>query len=252
MGEQVVELVLAERRAQRGLGDPHDAVAVVVDRDDRLHRVDHAEEHGGLALDKVSSVIISEEVSQSASFAATFGAHCNLVVLPLSLFGTDAQKRRYLPRLLSGELLGAYCLSESGSGSDALGARARADVQPDGSFLLNGEKMWITNGGFADIFIVFAKVGGEQFSAFIVERAFGGVTSGAEEHKMGLHGSSTTPVVLQDVRVPAENLLGERGQGFIEILNSPSGPPGASGGGRDTAFVEELARRSDASPWPAA
>ena len=180
---------------------------------------DVAEEYGGLALDKVSSVVISEQISKSASFAATFGAHANLVILPLSLFGTDAQKRQYLPRLLSGELIGGYCLTEPGSGSDALGAKTRATKQADGSYLLSGEKMWITNGGFADVFIVFAKVDGEQFTAFIVERSFGGLTSGNEEHKMGLHGSSTTPILLQDVRVPPENVLGEVGKGHKVAFN---------------------------------
>jgi len=181
--------------------------------------LDVAEEYGGLNLDKVTSLIVSERMAASASFGATFGGQANLTVLPLFLFGTDAQKRKYLPKLLSGEIIGAYCLSETGSGSDALGAKTRAIRQADGSFVLNGEKMWITNGGFADIFIVFAKVDGEQFSAFIVERAFGGVTSGKEEHKMGLHGSSTTAIILQDVKVPAENLLGEVGKGHKVAFN---------------------------------
>ena len=181
--------------------------------------LDVAEEYGGVNLDKVTSLIVSERMAASASFGATFGGQANLTVLPLFLFGTDAQKRKYLPKLLSGEIIGAYCLSETGSGSDALGAKTRAVRQADGSFVLNGEKMWITNGGFADIFIVFAKVDGEQFSAFIVERAFGGVTSGKEEHKMGLHGSSTTEIILQDVKVPAENLLGEVGKGHKVAFN---------------------------------
>ena len=175
--------------------------------------VDAAEEYGGVDLDKVSSLIVSERISRSASFGATFGAQSNLTALPLVLFGTEAQKQQYLPRILSGALVGAYCLSEPGSGSDALGARTRATRNPDGSFTLDGEKAWITNGGFADVFIVFAKVDAESgeglFSAFIVERAFG-VKSGNEEHKMGLHGSSTTPVIFQNVRVPAENLLKKR------------------------------------------
>src|SRR5215470_6947523 len=179
--------------------------------------LDVAEEYGGINLDKVTSLIVSERVA--ASFGATFGGQANLTVLPLFLFGTDAQKRKYLPKLLSGEIIGAYCLSETGSGSDALGAKTRAVRQADGSFVLNGEKMWITNGGFADIFIVFAKVDGEQFSAFIVERAFGGVSSRKEEHKMGLHGSSTTEIILQDVKVPAENLLGEIGKGHKVAFN---------------------------------
>src|SRR5215510_7742534 len=164
--------------------------------------VDVPEAYGGLQLDKSTSMIVSEGMARSASFSATFGAQSNLMILPLTLFGTETQKRKYLTRLLTGELVGAYCLSEPGSGSDALGAKARATRQADGSFVLNGEKMWITNGGFADVYIVFAKVDGEHFSAFIVERAFPGVSSGKEEHKMGLHGSSTTPVILQDVKVP--------------------------------------------------
>jgi alkylation response protein AidB-like acyl-CoA dehydrogenase len=177
------------------------------------------ESYGGVDLDKVSSLIVSELVARSASFGATYGAQANLCILPIELFGTEAQKEHYLPRLVSGELVGAYALSESGSGSDALGARARAMRQPDGSFLLSGEKMWITNGGFADVFIVFAKVDGEAFSAFIVERAFGGVTSGKEEHKMGIHGSSTTPLLLENVPVPADNLLGEVGRGHKVAFN---------------------------------
>jgi alkylation response protein AidB-like acyl-CoA dehydrogenase len=215
-----------------------------------LMGADVAEEYGGLALDKVSSVVISEQISLSASFAATFGAHANLVILPLSLFGTEEQKRRYLPALLSGDLIGAYCLSEPGSGSDALGARTRATRLTDGSYLLNGEKMWITNGGFADVFIVFAKVEGEPsvgsgFSAFIVERAFGGLTSGKEEHKMGLHGSSTTPILLQDVPVPAGNLLGEAGRGHkiaFNVLNFARYKLGAMCGGGAIGAIAESAR----------
>jgi alkylation response protein AidB-like acyl-CoA dehydrogenase len=181
--------------------------------------VDVAEADGGLQLDKVTSVVVSEELSRAASFGATFGAQVNLIILPLSLFGTEDQKHRYLPRLLSGEWIGAYCLSESGSGSDALGAKTRAIRQADGSFVLSGEKLWITNGGFADLFVVFAKVDGEHFSAFVVERQWPGVSTGKEEHKMGLHGSSTTPVLLQDVRVPAGNLLGEIGKGHLIAFN---------------------------------
>jgi alkylation response protein AidB-like acyl-CoA dehydrogenase len=180
---------------------------------------DVPETYGGLDLDKVSAIIVGEAIGRSASFATTFGSQTGLVVTPVLCFGSDEQKRRYLPGLVSGELVGAYALSESGSGSDALGARARASRQPDGSFLLNGEKMWISNGGFADIFIVFAKVDGEHFTAFIVERAFVGVSSGKEEHKMGLHGSSTTPLILQDARVPAENVLGEIGKGHKVAFN---------------------------------
>jgi alkylation response protein AidB-like acyl-CoA dehydrogenase len=204
--------------------------------------VDVAEVYGGVQLDKIASVVVSERMSRSASFGATFGAQVNLAVLPLSLFGTETQKRQYLPGLISGETVGAYCLSEPGSGSDALGARTRATREADGSFILNGEKAWITNGGFADLFIIFAKVDGEHFSAFIVERAFAGVTSGKEEHKMGLHGSSTTPIILQDVRVPAENLLGELGKGHkiaFNVLNFARFKLGAMcGGGAQSAIGE--------------
>jgi alkylation response protein AidB-like acyl-CoA dehydrogenase len=178
------------------------------------------EEYGGLDLDKTSSLVVVEQIGPSASFATTFGGQANLCVLPMVLFGTPEQKEKYLPRLVSGELVGAYALSESGSGSDALAAKTRATKQPDGSWVLNGEKMWISNGGFADVIIVFAKVDGEHFTAFIVERAFPGVSSGKEEHKMGLHGSSTTPILLQDARVPAENVLGEIGKGHKVALNT--------------------------------
>ena len=193
------------------------------------------EQYGGLDLDKVSALVVSERIARSASMGATYGAQANLTIIPLVLFGTDAQKAKYLPGLVSGDTIGAYCLSESGSGSDALAARTRAVRQADGSWLLNGEKMWITNGGFADVFIVFAQASdpstssgqapassgssNDHFTAFIVERAFG-VKSGQEEHKMGLHGSSTTPVLLQDVKVPAENVLGEIGKGAKVALNT--------------------------------
>jgi alkylation response protein AidB-like acyl-CoA dehydrogenase len=182
---------------------------------------------GGVELDKVSALVVGEAVGRCASFATTFGAQTGLAVTPLLCFGTEEQKQKYVPRLVSGELIGAYALSESGSGSDALSARVRAVRQPDGSFVLNGEKMWITNGGFADVFIVFAKVLADaasdpangQFTAFIVERSFPGVTSGNEEHKMGLHGSSTTPLILQDARVPATSVLGEIGKGHKVAFN---------------------------------
>ncbi len=179
-----------------------------------------AEEYGGLDLDKASSLVVVERIARSASFATTFGGQANLCIMPLVLFGTPAQKQQYLPALVSGELVGAYALSESGSGSDALAAKTRATRQPDGSWVLNGEKMWISNGGFADVIIVFAKVDGEQFTAFIVERGFPGVSPGKEEHKMGLHGSSTTPILLQDARVPADNVLGEIGKGHKVALNT--------------------------------
>lgn len=182
--------------------------------------VDAPEAYGGLDLDKTSSMVVAEHISRAASFAVTFGGQTNLCILPIALFGTDDQKRKYLPKLVAGEMVGAYALSETGSGSDALAARTRADRQPDGSWLLNGEKMWISNGGFADLIIVFARADGEYFTAFLVERAFPGVSAGTEEHKMGLHGSSTTAIFLQDVHVPEANVLGEVGKGHKVALNT--------------------------------
>jgi alkylation response protein AidB-like acyl-CoA dehydrogenase len=181
---------------------------------------DVPEELGGVGLDKAASIVVGEAIGRSASFATTFGAETGLAIIPILCFGSEAQKQAYLPRLAAGEIVGAYALSEAGSGSDALAARARAVRQPDGSFVLNGEKMWITNGGFADLFIVFARIDGEHFSAFIVERGFPGVASGKEEHKMGLHGSSTTSLILQDVAVPAGSLLGAVGKGHKVALNT--------------------------------
>jgi alkylation response protein AidB-like acyl-CoA dehydrogenase len=210
-----------------------------------LLATDVPEAYGGLDLDKVSSVIVGEAVGRSASFATTFGAQTGLAITPILCFGTDEQKQKYLPRLVTAEIIGAYALSESGSGSDALGARARATRQPDGSFVLSGEKMWITNGGFADIFIVFAKVDGEAFSAFIVERAFPGVSTGKEEHKLGLLGSSTTPLILQDAKVPAANLLGVIGKGHkiaFNTLNYGRLKLGAMCSGGARLAIEEAAR----------
>jgi alkylation response protein AidB-like acyl-CoA dehydrogenase len=181
--------------------------------------VDAPEEYGGAGLDKAASLVVSRYLSGSASFSAAFGAQTNLAIAPILLFGTADQRARYLPSLITGEAVGAYALSEAGSGSDALGASARATRLDDGSFSLSGEKMWVTNGGFADLFIAFAKVQGELFSAFIVERGFAGVATGREERKMGLHGSSTTALILQDARVPAENVLGEIGKGHKVAFN---------------------------------
>jgi len=180
---------------------------------------DVPESVGGIGLDKVTALVVGEAIGSNAAFATTFGAQTGLSIVPILCFGTPEQQQKYLRRLVTGEIIGAYCMSESGAGSDALGARAKATRLADGSWSITGEKMWITNGGFADIFIVFAKVDGEQFSAFIVERAFPGVSTGKEEHKMGLRGSSTTPLVLQDARVPAENLLGEIGRGHKIAFN---------------------------------
>ncbi len=206
---------------------------------------DVPEEYGGIPLDTVTTALIAGRLGESGSFSTTFGAQTGLAVLPILAFGTEEQKQRYLPGLVSGETVGAYCLSEAGSGSDALGAKTRADRQDDGSFRLNGEKMWISNGGFADVYIVFAKVAGEHFTAFIVERAFDGVSSGAEEHKMGLIGSSTTPVIFQDARVPAENLLGEIGKGHkvaFNVLNYGRFKLGASTVGSSQGAIRESAR----------
>src|SRR5712671_4630276 len=206
--------------------------------------VDVPEAYGGVGLDKVASLVVSEKMAASASFGATFGAQANLTVIPLFLFGSEAQKQKYLPALLAGELIGAYGLSETGSGSDALGARTRATRQPDGSFLLNGEKMWITNGGFADLFVVFCKVDGDQFTALLVERGWG-VKSGKEEHKMGLHGSSTTALIFQDVKVPAENVLSEVGKGHkvaFNVLNFARFKLGAMCGGGAIGAIAESAK----------
>jgi len=183
--------------------------------------VDVPAAYGGVELDRISSLIVSEHIAQSASFATAFGAQANLCILPLVMFGTADQKARYLPDLTSGASVGAYALTEASSGSDALSVKARATRRPDGSFRISGEKLWITNGAFADVFVIFAKVEGEAFTAFVVERNFG-VSSGREEHKMGLHGSSTTPLMLQDVPVPAANVLGDIGRGHklaFSVLN---------------------------------
>jgi alkylation response protein AidB-like acyl-CoA dehydrogenase len=209
-----------------------------------LFGVDVPEAYGGLGLDKVTSLVVSEKLARAASFGATFGAHANLTIVPLVLFGSEAQKQKYLPRLLSGEIIGAYGLSETGSGSDALGARTKATRQADGSFLLNGEKMWITNGGFADLFVIFCKVDGDQFTALLVERPWG-VKSGKEEHKMGLHGSSTTALIFQDVKVPAENVLSEVGKGHkvaFNVLNFARFKLGAMCGGGAIGAIAESAK----------
>ena len=203
------------------------------------------ETYGGVDLDKVASLLVSEQLARNASFATTFGAQANLTILPITLYGTAAQKQRYLPGLVSGQLAGAYCLSEPGAGSDALGARTTATRQPDGSFVLSGEKTWISNGGFADVFVVFAKVDGVHFTAFLVERAWPGVSSGQEEHKMGLHGSSTTPVVFQDVRVPADAVLADLGRGHkvaFNVLNFGRFKLGAMTSGGAKGTIADAAR----------
>jgi len=185
-----------------------------------LSAVEIPEAYGGLEMDKVTAAVIADHIAKYAGFATTWGAHSGIGLLPIVYFGTEEQKKKYLPRLAAGEIVGAYALSEASSGSDALHCRARAQLSPDGShYVLNGEKMWITNAGFADLFTVFAKVDGEKFTAFLVERTFPGFSVGAEEHKMGIRGSSTCPLILNDCKVPAENLLGEIGKGHVIAFN---------------------------------
>jgi alkylation response protein AidB-like acyl-CoA dehydrogenase len=185
-----------------------------------LSGVEVPEAYGGLEMDKVTAAIIADHIAKYAGFATTWGAHSGIGMLPIVYFGTEEQKKKYLPRLAAGEIVGAYALSEATSGSDALNCRARAVLSPDGThYLLNGEKMWITNAGFADLFTVFAKIDGEKFSAFLVERTFPGFSVGAEEHKMGIRGSSTCPIILNDCQVPVENLLGEIGRGHVIAFN---------------------------------
>jgi alkylation response protein AidB-like acyl-CoA dehydrogenase len=178
------------------------------------------EAYGGLGLDQTSGALVGENIGRCASFATTLGAESGIGLLPIIYFGTEAAKANYLPRIASGEIITAYALTEAGSGSDAMAAKATARLSEDGThYILNGEKMFITNGGFADIFIVFAKVDGDKFSAFIVERQEG-LSPGAEEHKMGIKGSSTTPLVLADAKAPLENLLGEIGKGHKIAFNT--------------------------------
>ncbi len=178
------------------------------------------EEYGGLELDHVSNMLIAEHTSGQASFSTGFGATSSIGLLPIVLFGTEEQKQKYVPKIGSGEWVGAYCLSESGSGSDALAAKSTARLSEDGQhWILNGEKMWITNGGFADVLSVFAKVDGQHFTGFILERNDPGVSHGNEEHKLGQRGSSTTPILMQDAKIPKDRLLGEVGKGHLIAFN---------------------------------
>src|SRR5262250_2259473 len=193
------------------------------------------EEYGGAGLDKIATTLLTEKLSIYGGFAVTHGAHAGIGTLPIVYFGTEEQKKKYLPKLASGELIGAYCLSEPQAGSDSQNSLTRAELNKEGThYILNGQKMWITNGGFADLYIIFAKVDGEKFTAFIVERAFPGCKPGNEEHKMGIHGSSTTPVFLENCKVPKENVLHEIGRGHIvafNVLNAGRFTLGASGVG---------------------
>jgi len=179
------------------------------------------EEYGGSELDKVSATLLAEKLAGYASFAVSHGGHAGIGTIPIVYFGTEEQKKRFLPKIATGEKISCYCLSEAHAGSDALAARTRAVLSPDGkNWILNGQKMWITNGGFADVYIVFAKVDGEKFSCFIVERGTPGFSVGAEEKKMGIKGSSTVPIFFENAPVPKENLLHEIGRGHIVAFNT--------------------------------
>jgi alkylation response protein AidB-like acyl-CoA dehydrogenase len=179
------------------------------------------EEYGGAGLDKVSSTLLAEKLASYASFAVSHGGHSGIGTVPIVYFGTEEQKKKYLPRIATGEIISCYCLSEPQAGSDALASRTRAVLSPDGkNWILNGQKMWITNGGFADVFVVFAKVDGEKFSCFIVEKGASGFSIGAEEKKMGIKGSSTVALFFENCPVPKENLLHEIGRGHIVAFNT--------------------------------
>ncbi len=205
-----------------------------------LTNADIPAEYGGSDMDKTSSAIIADYMAKYGSFMVSMGGHSGIGTLPLVFFGTEDQKKKYLPKLATAEIVGAYALSESTSGSDAMNTRTRAVLSPDGKhYILNGEKMWITNAHFADLFTVFAKVDGEKFTAFLVEKDFPGFSVGAEEKKMGIRGSSTAPLILNDCKVPVENVLGDIGKGHIiafNILNVGRFKLGASctGGARTT------------------
>jgi alkylation response protein AidB-like acyl-CoA dehydrogenase len=179
------------------------------------------EAYGGSGLDKISAAILAEKLAGYGSFAVSHGGHSGIGTVPIVYFGTEEQKKKYLPKIASGELLSCYCLSEPQAGSDSMASRTRAVLSPDGkNYILNGQKMWITNGGFADVYVVFAKIDGEKFSCFIVERGTPGFTAGAEEKKMGIKGSSTTPIFFENSPVPRENLLHEPGRGHVVAFNT--------------------------------
>src|SRR4029077_7818139 len=184
-----------------------------------LLRLEIPEAYGGLGLDLISASYVGEQIALNPSFGGSIGAHTSIGTLPLVYFGTAEQKARYLPKLATGEMIGAYALTEPQSGSDALAAKTTATLSPDGRhYVLNGQKMWITNGGFADLFTIFAKVDGDKFTAFLVERSMG-VVSGRDEIKLGLDGSSTTALMLDNVKVPVENVLGTIGEGHKVAFN---------------------------------
>lgn len=208
-----------------------------------LMMIDGPQEYGGLELDKSTSMLVTEKIAAYSGFLIAFSGHTGIGTLPLVYFGSVAQKKKYLGKLLTGQWIGAYCLTEPNSGSDALGAKATAKISADGAYyIMNGTKQFITNSNFADLFTIFAKIDGKHFTAFLVERTFEGVTIGPEEKKLGIKGSSTTPVILEDVKVPVENLLGEIGKGHkiaFNVLNIGRLKLGAGiVGSAKTAFLE--------------
>ncbi|MFI5073307.1 MAG: acyl-CoA dehydrogenase family protein, partial [Terriglobales bacterium] len=206
------------------------------------------EQYGGAGLDKIATTVLTEKLSIYGGFAVTHGAHAGIGTLPIVYFGNEEQKKKYLPKLATGEWIGAYCLSEPQAGSDSQNSLTRAELNAEGThYILNGQKMWITNGGFADIYIVFAKINGEKFTAFIVERTFPGFKPGNEEHKMGIHGSSTTPIFLENCKVPRENVLHEIGRGHIvafNILNAGRFTLGASCVGGSKRVLQDSSKYS--------
>ncbi|MGB7280793.1 MAG: acyl-CoA dehydrogenase family protein, partial [Candidatus Acidiferrum sp.] len=206
------------------------------------------EQYGGAGLDKIATTVLTEKLSMYGGFAVTLGAHSGIGTLPIVYFGNEEQKKKYLPKLATGEWIGAYCLSEPQAGSDSQNSLTRAELNAEGThYILNGQKMWITNGGFADVYVVFAKVNGEKFTAFIVERTFPGCKPGNEEHKMGIHGSSTTPVFLENCKVPKENVLHEIGRGHIvafNILNAGRFTLGASCVGGSKHVLQDTSKYS--------
>lgn len=211
-----------------------------------LNGIDIPVEYGGEGMDKISTCLVTEAMGAGASFAVSHSSHTGIGTLPIVFFGTEDQKKKYLPKLASGELLAAYCLTESSAGSDALNSQSTAVLSDDGkNYILNGEKIFITNGAWADIFIIYAKVDGDKFTGFIVERKFPGISSGAEEKKLGIKGSSTTPVILKDCVVPAENVLFEIGQGHkiaFNVLNIGRLKLGASVVGPSKVAITEAAK----------
>ncbi len=208
-----------------------------------LLSVDIPEEYGGLGLDKTSSMLVAENLGKAGAFAVSHGAHTGIGTLPIVYFGTDDQKRKYLPKFATGELISSYSLSEPGSGSDALSARTVASPSADGKFFtLNGTKMWLSNAGFADVYITFAQVGGDKFTSFVLEKDYKGISLGKEEKKMGIKGSSTRALNLDNVKVPAENVIGEIGKGHrvaLNILNVGRFKLGASVIGGAKAVITE-------------